>query len=86
MAAVDPVHQHRFSTHAPLGLSHVPTLASQPRQLMANDAHGRPLFRHKPQLTQTNRPIALRPLPGNRAPHHSVCTQFQLADFGSMKS
>jgi hypothetical protein len=86
MAAVDFVHQHRFSTHAPLGLSRAPILASRPRQSMVNDTHGKTVFQHKPQHTQTNPPIALRPLSGNRAPHHSVCTQFQLADFGSMKS
>ncbi|MDP1656985.1 MAG: hypothetical protein Q8L96_12910 [Hylemonella sp.] len=55
MAAVDSVHQHRFSINAPLGLSRAPILASQSRQLTANDTHGRTVFRHKPQHTQTHR-------------------------------
>jgi len=49
MAAVDSVTQHQLSTNALLGLNPVPFLAGQPRQLMANDTHGRTGIRHQQQ-------------------------------------
>jgi len=88
MAAVDFVTQHQLSTNALLGLSPVPFLAGQPRQLMANDTHGRTGIRPQ-QHNGAIRSIVRHP-PEICAPDHSVGTrslrQRQLANFVSMKS